>query len=128
MQTPGRAATDPQARRWPILSAGVLGGIGVILSVLCGVAVAASSRITYYLPSPDGSEATEHQDWFLTRLWALPLALAGLVLAGWVLWRVVSARREGRGLPAWVALLALVSLLLGPAALLLAASMDPGTY
>lgn len=79
-------------------------------------------------PNRDGSEATEHHDWFLTRLWALPLALASLGVAGWVLWRVVSARRDGRGIAVWVALLALVSLLLGPAAVMLAVSMDPGTY
>ena len=106
----------------------VLGALGAAWSGVVTALVFESARVTYYLPAPDSTVATEHHDWhlpslLLTPLGALALHLAALALArgGWGLVR----RRGVRG---WVLVLPCLALALATAVLALAAGMSQDTY
>ena len=60
----------------------VLGAIATLVSAVATLMAAASARITYYLPPPDGStEATEHHDWIGSVLALIPVSLVAGLLA-----------------------------------------------
>lgn len=106
----------------------VLGALGAAWSGVVTALVFESARVTYYLPAPDSTVATEHRDWhlpslLLTPLGALALLLAAIALAlgGWGLVR----RRGVRG---WVLVLPCLALALATAVLALAAGMSQDTY
>ena len=106
----------------------VLGALGAAWSGVVTALVFESARVTYYLPAPESTVATEHHDWhlpslLLTPLGALALLLAAIALAlgGWGLVR----RRGVRG---WVLVLPCLALALATAVLALAAGMSQDTY
>lgn len=104
----------------------VLGTLGAAWSGVATALMIESARVTYYLPAPDSTVATEHHDWhlpslLLTPLGALALALTALALGG----RGLVRRRGVRG---WVLVLPCLALVLATAVLALAAGMSQDTY
>lgn len=91
----------------------VLGAIATLVSAFATLIAAASARITYYLPPPDGStEATEHQDWIESVLALIPVTLLGGLLA--LVTTVLSfvALVRGREAASWRLALAALALVL----------------
>ena len=124
-QVPGAA---PQRRTVFAALSIVLGVLGIAWSGVATALMIEFARITYYLPAPDSTEATEHHDWHLPTLLLTPLgalavvlAATALVLGGWGLVR----RRGVRG---WVLVLPCFALVLATVALALAAGIPQDTY
>lgn len=104
--------------------------LGVLGAVWSGVATALMidiARITYYLPSPDPTEVTEHHDWHLPSLLPTPLGALALVLAATAIALGGRGLVRRRGVRGWVLTLPCSALLLATVALAVTTGIPQST-
>lgn len=96
----------------------VLGAIATLVSAVATLMAAASARVTYYLPPPDGStEAVERHDWLESVLALIPVSLLdGLLALAMTVLGIVALVRGRKSAP-WQPVLAGLALVVALAVL-----------